>query len=459
VIQIGKKDLVWNYAATFLKVGSSALLLPLILNLIPTEDVGIWAIFVTVTSLAALLDLGFNTSFSRSVTYVFSGVQSLKVEGFDLTSGHSNAVNYSLLKDVIHAMRWFYSRMAAILFIIMVTFGTLYINNLLENYTGNRKAIFIAWALLCLVNTYNLYSLYYEALLLGKGLVKISKQIIITGQCMYLISAATLLLTGYGLIAIVVAQLISLLVVRVLSHRAFFSHELRTELRSAENTSKKAILQAIFPNALKVGLTSLGGFLVLRSSIVIGALYLTLEEIASYGITAQLISVISSVAAIYTTTYLPKIAHLRVKGDTSGIKHFYFGGLIIMVLTYLICGAGILIAGEWGLNLIGSRTPLVPKPILVVVLVVSLLESNHTLAAMVLLSKNEVPFFKASLISGITTVVLLLLLFNFGALSLWSVVLAPGVAQLVYQNWKWPLEVMKDLGVGRTDQNWFSHIQ
>jgi O-antigen/teichoic acid export membrane protein len=208
VIQIGKKDLVWNYAATFLKVGSSALLLPLILNLIPTEDVGIWAIFVTVTSLAALLDLGFNTSFSRSVTYVFSGVQSLKVEGFDLTSGHSNAVNYSLLKDVIHAMRWFYSRMAAILFIIMVTFGTLYINNLLENYTGNRKAIFIAWALLCLVNTYNLYSLYYEALLLGKGLVKISKQIIITGQCMYIISAATLLLTGYGLIAIVVAQLI-----------------------------------------------------------------------------------------------------------------------------------------------------------------------------------------------------------------------------------------------------------
>jgi O-antigen/teichoic acid export membrane protein len=72
---INKTDVFWNYFATFLKISSSALLLPLILRMMPTEMIGIWTIFMTITALSSLLDFGFNPSFARNVTYVFSGVK------------------------------------------------------------------------------------------------------------------------------------------------------------------------------------------------------------------------------------------------------------------------------------------------------------------------------------------------------------------------------------------------
>ena len=60
VEDISRKDVIWNYIATFFKIGSGLILLPFILKMMPTETVGIWTIFTTITTLIALLDLGFN---------------------------------------------------------------------------------------------------------------------------------------------------------------------------------------------------------------------------------------------------------------------------------------------------------------------------------------------------------------------------------------------------------------
>jgi O-antigen/teichoic acid export membrane protein len=68
LIQIGRKDIFWNYSATFLRIASSVLLLPLILRMMSSEMVGIWAIFMAITAFVGLLDFGFNPSFARNVT-------------------------------------------------------------------------------------------------------------------------------------------------------------------------------------------------------------------------------------------------------------------------------------------------------------------------------------------------------------------------------------------------------
>ena len=69
------------------------------------------------------------------------------------------------------------------------------------------------------------------------------------------------------------------------------------------------------------------------------------------------------------------------------------------------------------------------------------------LLVILLLTKNEVPFFKASIISGIGVVIILFIFLNYTELGLLSLILAPGIAQAVYQNWKWPMEVNKDLKI------------
>lgn len=262
-MKITKTDVYWNYGATFLKLASSVLLFPLILKMMPSEMVGIWTIFMTITAFAGLLDFGFNPSFARNVTYIFSGVKILKTKGFENLDEDYLNVDYGLLKGVISAMRWFYSCMAIVVFCLLSTLGTYYINTLLEKYNGNHREVFISWSILCIICTYNIITLYYESLLQGKGLVKRSKQIIIIGQIVYLIIATILILEGNGLIAIVSAQASSVIIVRWLSYRSFFTLEIRQKLRTALIWPKLDILKAVAPNAVKIGLTSVGSFMVI----------------------------------------------------------------------------------------------------------------------------------------------------------------------------------------------------
>ena len=84
-------------------------------------------------------------------------------------------------------------------------------------------------------------------------------------------------------------------------------------------------------------------------------------------------------------------------------------------------------------------------------IIISFLEINHSLAGGILLSKNEVPFFKASLFAGVVTIILLLFFFQYTDIGIWAMILAPGIAQGLYQNWKWPLVVFNELEITLKD--------
>jgi O-antigen/teichoic acid export membrane protein len=448
---ITNADVIWNYAATFLKIAASALLLPFILRMMPAEMVGIWTVFMAITTFSILLDFGFNPSFARNITYIFSGVRLLKVNGFDVVDTKNSSVDYGLLKGTIIAMKWFYSKAGLVLFFLLATLGTYYIYTLLQNYKGDHKEVYIAWTVLCLINSYNIYTLYYESLLQGKGLVKKTKQIVIVGQTVYLLIGTVLIMAGSGLIAIVSAQASSVLIIRWLSHHYFFTNEIKEKLHDSIPRPKKEILNAITPNAVKIGLTAIGGFMVQKSALVIGSLYLPLENIASYGVTLQIIAVIAGLSGIYTFTYQPKITQLRIAQDVKKIKEHYIKGQIILFITYVIGGIVLLSCGSFVLNLIGSQTHLMNQLLTFTAIVLSFFESNHSIAGTILLTKNEVPFFKAALFSGAATVIILLIFFHFTYFGLWAMVISQGLAQAAYQNWKWPLTVIDELKIKRQD--------
>jgi len=443
-MQIGRKDVLWNYAATILQIGAGVILLPFILKVFPRETVAIWTIFSTIVTLSGMFDFGFNPSFARNVSYVVSGVKELKKNGFQIVE-NNNEVDYGLFKGIIDSMRWFYGRIAFILFVLLISVGTYYIKTILKTYPYNHLEVYISWFILCTINSYSLYTLYYDSLMQGQGFVKRAKQIQMTGQIIYLVVAAILIILKFNLIAIVSAQALSILVRRALSYRTVFTAEFKQRLQSLTVQSRKDILKVIYPNAVKIGLTSIGGFLVLRSSIIIGSLYLSLETIASYGITMQIISIIGGIASVYFTTYQPKIVQLRTQNNLHEIKHTYVRACFLLLATYLICGISLLYLGNLALYLIGSKTPLLHQSVMALALVVALLETNHSMAGSILLTKNEVPFFKASLFSGVVTVILLFVFLKYTQIGVWGMVLAPGIAQGCYQNWHWPAVVIKEL--------------
>lgn len=441
---IGKKDIAWSYAATFFRVGSGIILWPFILSQMSAETVGIWNVMMTIMGFVALLDFGFQPSFARNISYIFSGVKKLQRNGIQLIK-ERNEVNYALLKGTLTAMRKFYRYMALGVLIVLGSVGTAYFYQILQKYSGDQTDALIAWIFLIAINSYNVYTLYYNALLIGKGYIHRERQIMILSQGVYLCLAIALIYAGLGLTAIVASQAISIMLQRVLSYRVFFTTELKEQLATVEAEPTKDILKAISPNAIKVGLTQVGGFLVTKSAMLIGSLFLTLEETACYGITLHIVDILARCGTVYYQSLTPKIAQSRANKDMYALRCYFMYSIGTLFASYIIGGIIIILLGNWGLNLIGSETQFLPPTMLCIMLLISLLENNHATAAGFISADNRIPFFIPSLISGAGTVLLLWLCLSILDWGIWGMILAPGLAQAVYQNWKWPSVVIKEL--------------
>ena len=441
---IGKREIAWSYAGTAFMIGAGVLLLPFILHKMPQETVGIWNIFQTITFLVLILDFGFRPSFARNISYIFSGVKTLQKEGVSHAAADA-AVDYGLLKGTLTAMRRFYRWIAIAVFAVLATAGTAYFYYILQKYSGDRQDAMIAWILLIAINCYNLYTFYYDALLTGKGYVTRTQQINMLGQTLYIGLAIGLIYAGLGLTAIVTAQLVSTVIRRILTYRVFFTPQLRAHLDDVEENEPKEILSAITPNAVKIGLTQLGGFLVNKSAILIGSAFLTLEQVACYGITVQVMDILARCATVYYQSYTPKLAQCRAENDLMGLRHYYIYCIGSLLLVYAVGGLAWIFLGDWALDVIDSQTYFLPTAMLCAMLLISLLEHNHSVSAGFIMADNKIPFFIPSLLSGAATVLLLWLFLSPLQLGVWGLILAPGLAQLAYQNWKWPSVVIREL--------------
>ena len=441
--QIGRKSVLWSYSSVFFSVGAGLIILPFVLHFMSSETVGVWNIFQAIYALTMLLDFGFRPSFARNLSYIFSGVNHFSVDGVEET--HHNSVNYVLLKDTLLAMKYFYKRAAVIVFLLLATLGTWYFISLLSKYSGDRTDAFIAWIFLCAINCYNVYTLYYDSLLTGKGYIVELQKITILGQALYIIVAISLIMCGWGLCAIVLSQALSVVVKRVLSYRVFFNREMQNRLDEAESEAPYEVLKTIAPNAVKVGLTSFGSYIINRSAIFMGAIYLTLDEMAQYGICIQVLDIMARCGTMLFVTFSPKIAQWQSQRDFVQIRKIYIYSVASLVIIYLVGGVALISLGDVLLDLIHSKTHLLATEYLVLMLIVNLLEQNHGIAAGFIQAGNRVPFFIPSIVSGIATIILLWLMLDQWELGMWSLFLAPGIVQALYQNWKWPLVVIREI--------------
>ena len=446
VENIGKRDLIWAMLATLFRIGSGVLLFPMVLSMLPSETVGVWTIFTSVTLITGILDFGFNQSFARNISYVFSGVRSLKRNGHEYVADAENEkIDYALLKNTIGAMRYFYSRMALTLFVFLAVGGTFYMYSLMQNYGGDVREIYVAWAIVCIVNSYNLYTLYYDSLLSGRGLIKRKNQIVLIGNVAYLALAVVLLLCRLGLVAIVSAQLVSVLIIREMSRRSFYSTDIKNGLSNVAEGEYKSVLKAIVPNAVKLGLASVGGFLTFRLSTFVGPMYISLSDMASFGITLQLLSVVSSLALLYTNVYLPKVFQWRVENNITQVRRTFRLSMLLVFIAFISGGLLISLLGNWALDVLGSDTQLLAGGLLAFLVLHYYLETNMVNATEYLLAKNEVPFYKRYLVSGVVTVILLFVFVGYLGLGVWGIIAAPMISQSILQYWKWPYEVYKEL--------------
>jgi hypothetical protein len=76
-----------------------------------------------------------------------------------------------------------------------------------------------------------------------------------------------------------------------------------------------------------------------------------------------------------------------------------------------------------------------------------LLEQNHSLFASIIVIGNNIPFVKASLIAGFFILLGTYIILNYWQPGVIGLIIIPGVVQVAYANWKWPLVVCRKMRI------------
>lgn len=449
-MKVTRADLFWNYGATFMRVASALIVLPLILRMLPQEEVGLWTIMIGLNSMIYLLDFGFFQTFSRAVTYIYSGASTLQKKGF-IPVTEQGEISYFLLKGVMKAMSRFYGFVSILLLIILSTGGVWYINRLLIGFSGDLINAKIAWFLYGILLCYQFFTYYYDAALVGRGMIKRSRQIIVFSQSLHVVISSLLLLYGMGIISMVIGQTVATIVNRTLARNSFYDRETKKNLVAVESKEWFSILKTLFHTAYKNGLASLSWVFTNRMLAIIGALYVPLATMASYGITKQITDITITISAAWFFTYYPKLTGEQIKRGLSEVKRIYIKARIITIAIFIPIALFVFFAGDVLLNFIGSSTFLLPSALILLLFAASLLEALTQISTSVLLSRNEVPHYIAQSITAVLSLLFIIITLKYTKAGVFVLIAVPMVVQLFYQHWKWTLKLFRELEIKPID--------
>lgn len=444
-IQITKKDIVWGYIAQFFSVASGLITLPLILKMLSAEEIGMNYLMLTIGSLVSLFDFGFAPQFGRNITYIFSGAQELKSEGISINNG---PINYKLLSTMISVAKSVYRILAIVVLLVMLTLGTAYIYKVTHGFTNVHNSLII-WLIYSVSVFFNVYYTYYTSLLTGKGLIMEAKKAMLCSKITYIVLTFILLFMGWGLLGLSIANLVAPFVSRYLSFKCFFTPELQMKIAHiyVSKLEKMNLFKIIWHNAKKLGIVFVGSYAITKFGMFLAGLYLSLEEVASYGLMIQLVSVIAMLSVAFFNISEPYLSALRIEGKRDVLIKYFSFTLIVFYFLFVFGCLCFMVIGTPMLKIVGSTIQLPSITILFTYSIVILLETNHSCFATFIITANRIPFVESSLISGLAIIIGSFCALKYSSMGILGLVLVQGICQLVYSNWKWPYIVCKEFGI------------
>lgn len=443
-MEIGKKDVLWGYLSLILVQSINALLLPFVLIYLNPLELGLWYTFTSLYALAMLIDFGFKSTISTHISYVWSGANDLKTEGY-VAAVEVNNWDENFFIKLLSTIKALYYSMGLILLILLSTIGTFFIYTVTQEEMNLAISI-TAWFIYMVAIILNISFSFWSSILKGIGAIKYYNQTLIIAKITQLLISILLLMLGYGILGVSIAYLVSVIFNRIILTFFFYNFDHKTNRLKGKIkvVFNLTLVRKLLPNTIRTGIASLANYLILNFPILLASYFLSLEISGKFGLTSQIIALVITLANSYFNTYLSKFNFYRVKGNIIGLKRLFSKAISINYVFVIVLFILILLAGDFLLSFIPGDNKLLPITIVLIIMAYRFLYNNQGVFAALLSTKNTVPYYKAFIISSVITVIIQVIMLNIFP-NIYSLILPILLIQLVYNNWYWPLYVLKDL--------------
>lgn len=451
-IKIKKNDIIWGYLGTILNSGMNILILPVILKMLPTNELGLWYTFTAIAELAMLLDFGFTVTISRNISYAWSGAKTIQKKGISLESV-DDCPNFKLFNQVIMVSRSIYFFVSLIVLLTLSTLGTAFILSVTEGSIATNDFL-LAWAIYIAAVFLNIYYSYWTPVLKGIGAVKQDYQSNVISKAIQMTVSVILLLLGYKLLAVSIGYFIGSISKRLIAKYMFYRYDdVRNNLTVIKQynsswSERINIFQMMWTNAYKQGLMVLAQYLTDKFSLLVCSAFFGLEMSAIFGLSMQLIGLIGTLGTVLYNTYLPSFNQLRIQNNS--IKAYRLLTMSVGVQSVVIIMGGVfaVVFSNPFLRLIGSQSRVLPVAPFIVLLIFYIIHYNQRIHVAYIMTSNELPMFKAYLICATISVsAVVLCAWAFKSLGVWSMIIPMIITEAAYNGWKWPMYVFKNFDV------------
>ena len=447
-IRLWSSSVAWSWGLNGLRLGSSLLLLPLLVRL-PTPDYGIYFVLLSLQAIVPLLDLGFLPSIDRAVSYAVGGAANIQSHGLVLEGRSDGQPNRALLWKLLHVTRTLYRWLAIGTFLALGAWGT-YIVSLGVRETSNPQQTWIAWALTLLGAVFEMYAGWWSIYLRSLNQVLLYARILVLAFLIKLVLSCTLLLGGLGLLSVPLAGLVSSFVSRALARRRCLGFFEGHSFPRPSRADVGSLLRTLWPNSWRMGLHYLSGYLTSSANAFLCLRFLGLTTNAQYGLSMQILSICQGMASSWIQVKWPLISQLRAREDLGTLRSIFRTRLWMAGTTYAILALAAVVAGQALLNWLPGGKHVLPWPWYPILLSAGLLELHYVFWGTLLATGNRAPFLVPSLITSATSLLLVTGLIHFTSMGSGALVLGPLLAGCAFNFWYWPHE-----GARSVNSSWF----
>jgi O-antigen/teichoic acid export membrane protein len=424
----------WSWVANGLRLAIGVFLLPLVLHKLSTEELGMYYVLLSLVALAPVIDFGFSPTIVRFVSYAMGGAETIQPQGFARATTASP--NRQLLSQLFFTTRSLYRYMAVVVLVLVGAWGT-YMVELRVHETPFPTVTRVAWAITLVATVFDIYSNWAVIFLRGMNEVLVSVQISVLASVVKFVVAAALLLGGGGLMSLPLGSLVGSLLQQSLARwqccKRLGSHALPEAVHIWQN------LRILWPNSWRLGLMTLSTCLTSQANTAICLKVLGLAENAQYGLSGQLVGIISGMAAVWTTVKWQLIGQYRAQHDYATMRRVLWPRFWLQHLTFLALAGGLILCGPPLLRWFGSGKQMLPLSWLVLLALYSFVELHLSFWAALISTENRIPFLWPGLATSLLGLSLSLALIHFTSLGIGALVLAPLLAGSLFNYWYWPL--------------------
>lgn len=429
-------------------MGANLLMLPILIFYLDANMLGLWYVYVSIGGIAVLFDFGFSVTFSRNITYCWSGANELKRENVYFVE--NKEPDYYLMKSVLIACKKIYLRISLFALILLLTIGTLYISCIAQEIEGNTYLF--AWIIFTIAVFLNLYYGYYSSFLRGVGAISDANKNIVISRLSQIALTFLLLYLGLGIFGACLGYLTYGTVFRILGKHKFFRYQkigdkLNAIEKSIEEKDIKKLIGVVWHNAWRDGLISISNYLSNQSTILICSAYLTLAETGIYSIGVQIAMAIASISGTLYLAYQPQLQAAYINSDTIKIQRTMSFVVISFILLFVSCSIFV------SLFIVPLLRQLKPEAIVSIPVLLGLCACQFTIKFKDLYCSyfsctNRIPYLKAFLLSSILCIILSVTFLGYFHFGIWGLITAQLVSQLIYNAWYWPRKAHREIGVG-----------